>query len=371
MAMWNASKAFVHIPDLQQAVGQIIAEATGAEAGLPTAGASNAIMLAAGACIMKGTELEEYDPIEEETWSHLIQKLPMHTEGLKTKFVVQKSNRDKYDMAVELAGGRFVEVGIDEGTTEEELDAAFSPEKTAGYYFTPRSAQSMGYKCFPLETVIRIAHKNGVPVVVDAANELPPKKNLRRYIAMGADLVIFSGGKAIAGPNNSGMLAGRKDLVRLAHLLAYPFHGLGRAAKMSRETMVGLATALQIYLKHDEKAVLRACEKRARWIAKQLNKIPDVRAAVAYGTTVEEKEPVRDPVCYIEFDQAREHSLRIAGKELWKRLKDEDPRIWTAWEPAYLLEHYKRKLVIDPRYLLRGDEILIVRRIGEILAAGR
>ncbi|TLM99138.1 aminotransferase class V-fold PLP-dependent enzyme, partial [bacterium] len=213
-AMQDASKSFVHIPELQHWAGKAIAEATGAEAGLPTAGASNGIILAAAACIMRGTDLEKYDPLQLETWTHIIQRLPMHTEGLKTEFIVQKSNRNTYDHAVECAGGRFVDVGTKEGATEKELHEAFDPKKTAAYYFTDRASE----KRIPLATVAKIAHSHGAPVIFDAASEMPPKKNLRRYIEKGADLVIISGGKFIAGPNNSGILAGRKDLIKLAHL---------------------------------------------------------------------------------------------------------------------------------------------------------
>lgn len=358
-AMEDASKCFVHIPELQRWAGKIIAEATGAEAGLPTAGASNAILLAAAACIMKGTELEKYDPLELETWTHLIQKLPMHTERLKTEFIVQKSNRNIYDHAVECAGGRLIEVGTDEETSEKEIDEAFNLGKTAAYYFTVRSA----YKCLPLETVIKIAHKHGVPVIVDAAAENPPKKNLRRYIAEGADLVIISGGKAIAGPNNSGILAGRKDLIKLAHLQAYPFHGVGRAAKMSRETIVGLVTALKIYLKHDEEALFKAWEDKARWIAEQLNKIPNVEAKMTYQATVEEEEPMV-PIVTVKIN---EEAFGMTGGELSDKLREGNPSIEALYEPYYLIESYEGKLVINPQFMLEGDESIVVQRMMEIL----
>lgn len=360
-AMEDASKCFVHIPELQHWAGKIIAEVTGAEAGLPTAGASNGILLAAAACIMKNTELEKYNPLEPETWTHLIQKLPMHTEGLKTEFIVQKSNRNIYDHAVECAGGRLIEAGTDDGTTEKQLDEAFNHEKTAAYYFTVRSA----YRCLPLKTVINIAHKHDVPVIVDAAAEVPPKKNLRRYIAEGADLVIFSGGKAIGGPNNSGILAGREDLIKLAHLQAYPFHGIGRAAKMSKETIVGLVTALKIYLQQDEKLLFEAWKDKAIWIKEQLSSIAGIKIELTYQTTVEEKEPVV-PLVTVEID---EKAFGITGKELSARLRMGNPSIEAPYEPYYLLESCKGKLVINPQCMLEGDEVIVVQRIKDILTS--
>jgi len=363
-AMEDASKSFVYIPELQHWAGEIIAEATGAEAGLPTAGANNAILLASAACMMRGTELEKYDPLETQTWGQIIRKLPMHTEGLRTEFIIQRANRNVYDHAVECAGGKIIEVGTKEGTTEEELEAAFKTEKTAAYYFTVRSAKLYGYKCHPLETVIRIAHEKGAPVIVDAADELPPRKNLKRYISMGADLVIFSGGKKIGGPNNSGLLAGRKDLIKLAHLQAYPFHGIGRPAKMSRETIVGLVTALKIYMAHDEEDKLKTWEEKAGLIAEQLNKIPNVEAGVVHQRTVEENQPIRGALCHVTID---EEALGITGEELTKKLREGNPRIHTLWEPRYLIEEYENKFTINPAYLNEGEDLLIINRIKEIL----
>jgi L-seryl-tRNA(Ser) seleniumtransferase len=177
-AMQDASRSFVQIPELQAWAGKKIAEATGAEAGLPSAGANNALMLASAACMMKGTELEEYDPLKPETWSHLILRLPAHTEGLKTEFIVQKNDRNIYDHAVECAGGRLIEAGTANGTTQKELEEAFDPTNTAAYYYTVRSAKNS----LPLKTVVEVAHKHGVPVIVDAAAELPPRKKLTQYI---------------------------------------------------------------------------------------------------------------------------------------------------------------------------------------------
>lgn len=358
-AMEDASRSFVQIPELQAWAGRRIAEATGAEAGLPSAGANNALMLAAAACMMKGTELEGYDPLEPETWSHIILRLPAHTEGLRTEFVVQKNDRNIYDHAVECAGGRLAEAGTEEGTTEEELDEAFDPERTAAYYYTVRSAGDS----LPLETVVRVAHGHGVPVIVDAAAELPPRKKLTQYIDEGADLVVFSGGKFISAPNNSGILAGRKDLVKLAHLQAYPFHGVGRASKMCRETIVGFVKALELYLEKDEEGLFSKWEEDAERMAERLRDIPGVKTGVTYQRTVEEGEPMA-PLCYLELD---EEAVGMSGRELVKALRDGDPSIETLYEPNFLLEKYEGKMTINPQYMLEGDVDIVVSRIREIL----
>ena len=353
-AMLDASKSFVQIPELQAWAGEKIAEATGAEAGLPTAGANNALMLAAAACIMKGSELEGYDPLKLETWSHITLKVPAHLEGYPTEFIVQKENRNIYDHMVECVGGRFIQVG----STEAELNEAYTPGKTAAYYYTIRSASGSQ----PLETVIKVAHSNGVPVIVDAAAELPPRKKLRQYIEMGADLVIFSGGKYLGGPNNSGLLAGRRDLIKLAHLQAYPFHGVGRASKLSRETIIGLAVAIDLYLERDEAAEYREWLPIAEHIAERLGETPGVKTGIAYHNTIEGEPMV--PVCYLELDS---DLFTIGAMDLVHMLRDGDPSIEILLEPGFILDEPKGKITVNPEFMLEGDSEIVIEAITKIL----
>jgi uncharacterized pyridoxal phosphate-dependent enzyme len=359
MAMEDASKAFVQIPELQAWAGEKIAKATGAEAGLPTAGANNALMLAAAACIMRNTELEQYDPLKLETWSHITLRVPAHLEGYATEFIVQRNDRNIYDHAVECVGGRFRVVGDEKGATEAELDEVYSSKKTAAYYYTVRSSASS----LPLETVIKIAHKNDVPVIVDAAAELPPKAKLTQYIEMGADLVVFSGGKYLGGPNNSGILAGRKNLIKLAHLQAYPFHGVGRASKMSRETIVGLVKALELYLMRDEAAEFDNWTAIAMDMAERLGKIPGVKTGVVYHQTVEEGIPMA-PVCSLEMDKDR---FDIQPIDFVKTLRDGDPSIEILFEPGFVLDEPKGKIAINPEFMLKGDPEIVIEKVTKIL----
>ncbi|MFH0849382.1 MAG: aminotransferase class V-fold PLP-dependent enzyme [Candidatus Bathyarchaeota archaeon] len=354
-AMQQASKAFVQIPELQQWAGRAIAKATGAEAGLPTAGANNAITLAAAACIMKGTDLEKYDPLQLETWTPLIKKLPLHTQGLKTRFIVQRNNRNVYDHAVECAGGTFIEAD----PTEQALNKAYDPATTAAYYYTVRSAAN----ALPLEALVKVAHSHGAPVIVDAAAELPPRSNLTRYTKAGADLTIISGGKYIAGPNNSGILAGRADLIKLAHLQAYPFHGVGRASKMSRETIVGFVTALNIYLQEDEEEKYTQWLAKAEWIRDQFTGTPGVEASIGHHSTIEDDHPMV-PVCTLKLDPGTTH---ITSAELTARLRDGDPSVEVLNEPSFILKEPKGKLVINPEFLQPGEAETVVKTIKSIL----
>ncbi|MBN1682757.1 aminotransferase class V-fold PLP-dependent enzyme [Candidatus Bathyarchaeota archaeon] len=354
--MIEASKCFVDIVELQKMAGEYIAEITGAESGLPVAGAVCGLMLGAAACIMKGTELENYDPIKHKGgWSHLSTKLPVRTEGLKTEFIVQKTNRNVYDYSVELAGGKFVETG----SKEWELDSAYNKKTTACYYYTARNLKGS----LPLEKVIKIAHKNNLPVLIDAAAELPPKRKLRYYISQGADLVVYSGGKHIAGPNNSGILAGRSDLIKLAHLQSYPFNGVGRAAKMSRETIIGLIAAIKIYLEHDEKKVFQEWMNKAEWMSNKIKEIPGIKTGIVFQRVVEDGEPMT-PLCYLKID---ENIAGISGKTLSTKLREDEPSIASLYEPFFLTDEVKGLLLLNPQYLLENEEYYIVEKIKKLL----
>ena len=356
-AMADAGKAFSSIVELQKWAGKIIADATGAEAGFPTASACNGLTLAAAACIMRGTELENYDIGGGRSgWSHLSMKLPLYTEGLKTEFIVEHSSHGGYAYSVECAGGIFVKVD----STKEAMNKAFNPEKTAGYYFTARNAP----KGLSMEEVIEIAHGNGVPVMVDAAAELPPKRKLKYYIGLGADLVVYSGGKHLAALNNTGLLAGKAGLIKLAQLQAYPFTGVGRGAKLSREMIVGLVKALEIYLAHDEEHAYNVWLKKAEWFVDNLKDVPGIEAGIACQKVVEDGEPMA-PFTYLKLNKS---VCGLTGPELIAKLRASDPPIMTMWEPAFLLgKDYRDKMCINPEYMLEGEEKIVLTKIKEYL----
>ncbi|MEM2875386.1 MAG: aminotransferase class V-fold PLP-dependent enzyme, partial [Candidatus Bathyarchaeia archaeon] len=220
-AMNDAAGSFVYMEELMEKAGEVIAEVTGAEKGLVTSGAAAALALAAAAC-MTGKDLSK------------VARLP-DTTGMKNEIIIQRMHRNPFDSCVRVSGAKFVEVGHNHGTEPWELEAAIN-EKTAAiiyFVFDPQPG------VLPLEEVIKIGKKYGIPVIVDAAAEVPPVENLKKFIAMGADLVLFSGGKEIRGPNDSGILCGRSDLIEAAALNAFPKHfgwfGIGRPMKISKE----------------------------------------------------------------------------------------------------------------------------------------
>lgn len=358
-AMMNASKAFVRIPELQVWAGSRIADAFGVEAGLPTAGAVNGLTLAAAACMMKNTDLEKHDPLKPQSWHRIIQKLPLHTEGLKTKFIVQANNRNTYDHAVECAGGELIEAGNKEKVEKHDLIDAYIEEETAAYYFTVKPSSDI----LPLKVVANIAHDHDIPVIVDSAPFLTHKNVPEQLLKEGADILAFSGGKQLGGPNNSGILLGRPDLIKLAHLQAYPFDGIGRGAKMSRETIVGLIKALEIFVNRDDESYYRSMEEETRRFSLKLDTIKGINSDVVYEKTVV-NDVTKPSYAFIEIDEGADITLT----ELHKLLLEASPPIETLLEPFFIIKNAENKITIKMEYLIEGDKKIILDKVKKIFS---
>jgi D-glucosaminate-6-phosphate ammonia-lyase len=356
-AMLDASQAFIYIPQLQNWAGKRLSEALGAEAGLPTAGAVNSLMLACAACIMRGTELGKHDPLSPVEWVHLVQCLPMHTEGLPTEFVVLGDSRSEYDHAIQAVGGKPIEAGGKDGVTVDDLHAAYNPGKTAAYYYTLYAWRDQ----VPIEDFIEAAHSHGVPAIIDAAPCLTHKAVPEKILGAGADLVIFSGGKQFGGPNNTGVLLGRKDLIKLAHMQAYPFDGIGRAAKMSRETIAGLIVALELFMERDDDVYYEAMIEETRGFSEQLGAIDGLRSGVLLEPSICEGV-VPPSYAWIEVKSGGK-SLRMVYDELLNG----DPSIRCLYEPFFITNEASNRVTLKVEYLLPGDKEIILARLREIL----
>ena len=258
-AMSEAASSSVNMIELQAAASRLITELTGAEAGYVTSGAAAGLTLGAAA-ILVGLDPGKMDRLPD-------------TSGMKNEFIISREHRNGYDHSVRVAGAKLVDVGMNEQiagagvrrTEAWEYEAAIT-ENTAGIAYTVATDSQP-----PLQEVIEVAHRHSLPVLLDAAAQLPPIANLRTFIDMGADLVTFSGGKALRGPQASGILCGRKDLIVSAALqhqdmdeyfgiwdppedfipkteiIGIPRHGIGRGFKVSKENVVGLMTALKLF----------------------------------------------------------------------------------------------------------------------------
>jgi L-seryl-tRNA(Ser) seleniumtransferase len=340
-AMREASQMLVNLDELNEAAGVAIARMIGAEAAFVTAGASSGLILQAAACIAGD------DPAK-------ITRLP-DTHGMRNEIVIQRAHRFAYDQAYRVAGGMLVEIGLARRTQPFELEAAITERTAAVAYLVSPFTSPPG--TLPVEQVIEIAHTRGVPVIVDAASMLPPRANLTKFLRLGADLVSFSGGKGIRGPQSTGILAGRRDLVRAACLNGSPNQALGRAAKTSKEEIAGLVVALELFLKEDEAAQMQRYRDVCTTIADELQDIEGLRVVV-------EQDPINRvlPHTCIYFTEEWKgpsgHAIQVA-------LAKGEPHIYVqqgAHQGGYFDE-----IAIDAINLQPGDEKILVTRLREEL----
>jgi L-seryl-tRNA(Ser) seleniumtransferase len=336
-AMQDASQHFVDMTALNRVAGERLAAATGAEAGMVTAGASAALVLQAASCL---------------TGDSYAASLMPDTVPERCEIVIQKAHRNRYDGAWRLGGAKLVEVGAARATAAWELEGAIGPRTAAvAYVEAPFLSQPLS-----LEQMVAIAHRKRVPLIVDAAAEVPPIGNLRRHIAAGADLVAYSGGKGIAGPQASGILCGRRDLIEAAwvHGLNYdsPHAGIGRPMKASKESIVGLLVALDLFLARDHQADLRRWRAMAAHVVAALDGIPGVSAAA-------EEEGRQGPQAVIRL--APPHDAASVVAELLRG----DPPI------AIGEGGFRGELFAVMVTLRNGEEHIVAERLREVLTRGR
>lgn len=257
-AMNEAVDFFVDLHELNIAAGRQIAHYTGAEAGLVVAGAGAGLLLQTAACIAGSDE-------------KLISRLP-DTRGLKNEVLLYKDHWTGYSRCYRAAGAKVVVWGKGGAEAADQLRAAINDRTVAvAYVFHPWNSCPLS-----LKDVVGISHEHGLPVIVDAAVMLPPVDSLTRYIDDGADMVTFSGGKGLRGPQSTGILCGRADLVEAARLNMSPYAGIGRPAKVCKEEIVGLLAALKRFVTMDHEAEWAAWRAKSETIAAAVSKIRGV-----------------------------------------------------------------------------------------------
>ncbi len=361
-AMADAAASFVPMDALQARAGEVIAEITGAEAGYVVSGAAAGLSLGIAACVA-GMDVGAMDRLPDTT-------------GLKNEVVVQRGHRNAYDHAIRAVGVRMVEVGYlgypGAGGTYPWQIAEVITERTAAVACPILDTPG----ALPLSEVCRIAHARGVPVVVDAAAELPPRANLSRFIAEGADLVVYSGGKAIAGPQASGILAGRADLiasVALQHqdmdvrpqtwswrplldaerLAGVPHQGFGRSMKVGREEIAGLLTALRRFAAGSDDDDLERWQRLLDPIEHALDGLCGVHVA----RVVPARKPVPSIRIGLDGDSAGDRAY-----DLVNRLLAGDPAI--ALDQSHA-EH--GRLSVNPMGLTEDEAQIVAQRLRDEL----
>lgn len=329
-AWQSATRVFVRLDELHDAVGKRIAELIGCEAAMVTAGAASALTLGTAAC-MTGTDPER------------IRRLP-DTTGMKTEVIIQKSHRFAYDHAVRNCGIRFVEV-----ETREELERAVN-DRTVMMLFLNNSDPIGQIKAAEFA---ELGKKYGIPTFIDCAADVPPVENLRKFTDMGFSLVTFSGGKGLRGPQSAGLLLGRKDLIQAARLNTCPHaDSIGRGHKVNKEEMLAMLAAVEAYLKRDHEADWREWEKRVRLIADTIAAIPGVSTEVWVPEIANHVPHLR-----IRWDAER---VKVTVADVVRQLREGEPSI-------EVVPGAREFLTVGVWMLQPGEAQIVARRLREIL----
>jgi D-glucosaminate-6-phosphate ammonia-lyase len=358
-AMAQAAEASVDIAELQSAASGVIAACTGAQAGIVTSGAAAGLTLATAACLTR--------------WDVVRMTALPDTRAMPNRVLMARTHRNSYDHAVRLAGATIIDIGHNDrgtgagvrGLEPWEIEAAIDAN-TAAFLFVA-TAETLT----DLPAVLTTVHRHGLPVIVDAAAQLPPRSNLKAFIEAGADLVVFSGGKAIGGPQSTGILAGRRDLVGSAllqmmdmdvspqtwspsslidreALQGIPHHGIGRGFKVGKEEIAGLLVALERFVERDEDAMAEQFTSRLQAIATALSVAPSLTTRLIARDGVEQHVPML--------------ALTVAGSAhgFSRRLQQCAP-------PVHLGERlaHQQVLTINPQTLRPDDDAVLVRCLIE------
>jgi L-seryl-tRNA(Ser) seleniumtransferase len=336
-----AARQPVNLRELIDASGAYLAKRLHCEAALVTSGAAAGLVLGTAACVTMGNEQS-------------VLAIPTDMSGMKNEVIVQKSHRYDYDHALRNCGIRFVDV-----ETLEQYEQAFSERTVMAHFF------NAGVGKIGREDWVRVAHRHGVPCFNDAAADVPPISNLWKYTEMGFDLVTFSGGKGLRGPQCTGLLLGRKDLIEAAKINNSPnSNTVGRGMKVAKEEIVGLVAAVDYFLEQDDAAIEAQCRQRADRIAKDLSTIPSVQTQIFIPEVANHV-----PHLLINFDQNR---VKITGAEVMQKMRQGKPRIElnpsTGGAPASAgLPGGPNTIVVGVWMLQPGEEVIVAKRLREVL----
>jgi L-seryl-tRNA(Ser) seleniumtransferase len=336
-AIIEANTYFVDMDELQTKSGEFVAELLGAESACVTSGTFAALVLASSACMTREDR-------------ELMERLP-YTEGMRNEIIIQEGLRTKYDRAMTVPGARLVEIGDEKETTQKQIEEAINERTAAIHFLAPGGREGT----VPFEEVISIAKDHDTPVIVDAAGQVLPPENLKRYVAMGADLVCY-GAKYFDGPNSAGILCGRKDLVEAAKLQTFvcfesqSIRAIGRGMKLDRQEIIGTVVALQRWLTTDHKKRLQAQKMRIKGLVEELNKLKGVEAKIS-------GERMGIPTsAYVTLNQ---ELLGLTAQEVVEFLENGDPRVWVNLREEII--------VISADTFVEGDEEEIIEALKRVL----
>ncbi len=327
-AMRAAAGTFIHLNELHEKVGEKLAQMIGVEAAFVSCGAASGVQVSVAACLT-GTDPER------------IRKLP-DTSGVKNEFIISMVDAHTYiHQGIETVGGTLVRVGTRESVSAEDMIDGIGPNTAAIVFF-------LGVQ--PTEQLAQIvpeAAARGVPVVVDAAAQLPPRSNLKEIAGMGVSLVNFSGGKGIRGPQNSGLVLGKKEFVEAACLNSNPHSAIGRGMKVGKEEIMGLLTAVKLFLAKDESEEYAEWHAQMTHVAQAVQSIDGVHAEVVNGR--------QHPSANITLDDSFGRTAHQVNSEL------------RAGNPSIVSNGDGDTIVFNPMTLMPGEEEVIARQLVEVL----
>ncbi len=324
-----ASKHFVMLDELHDRVGERIATLLRCEGAMVTSGAASALTLATAGVLTGKDQQKMID-------------LP-NLAGMKSEVIIQKAHRFGYDHAVRNCGVRLVEV-----ETPDELERAIS-DRTAMMLFYNAAAPPGP---IPDEEFVRLGKKHSIPTLNDAAADVPPVENFWKYTGMGFDLVAFSGGKGIRGPQSAGLLLGRKVLIEAARLNAPPNgNTVGRGMKVNKEEMLAMLVALELFVKKDHVLEGREFERRAELVRSSATAVPGVKAEVFVPPVSNHVPHVR-----ITWDGGDE----AAATAVVKAMRD--------GEPSIAIRNEKEALVVGVWMMEPGEDRIVASRLRQVLA---
>ena len=329
-------QSYVVVEDLLDKAGEIISQYTGGEDSCPTVCASAAIALSVAGMISKGKKT-------------IMDRLPDST-GLANEIILQKGHVINFNAPIEtmlrLGGGVPVEAGCATEVVVEDVEELINEKTVALLYVKSHHCVQKGMLDLP--TMIEIAHRHNLPLMVDAAAE----EDFRKYIAMGADLVCYSGAKALEA-TTSGFVTGKKELISY---IKKQYHGVGRAMKVGKEAIMGLLAALEQYENKDKKAEVEKNVKIVDWLVDEINQIPNLKAQKIQD---EAGRAIFRARVFVDPEKAGMTATELEGK-----LKAGTPTIRCRTEFMSL-----GSLDFDPRPLVEGDKELIVAKLKEIMEA--
>lgn len=343
-AVARAAQHPVRLHELQTKAGEYLAKKLKCEAALVTAGASSGLTLGTSACLTVANRCG-------------IRDIPQGVMQQKNEVLVQKAHRYGYDQALVACGAKMVEV-----VSLDDYERAFTDKTVMAHFFNAAEGGQISR-----EDWIAVAHKHGVPCFNDAAADMPPISNLWNYTGMGFDLVTFSGGKGIRGPQNAGLLLGKRELIEAAARNNNPYDGVARGQKVAKEQIVGMVAAIDWLLDQSDESMAKEFRARAEQVLAQLRGVPTIDAQVFTPPLANHV-----PHLLVRYDQSK---LGVTPKDVLKALRNGTPAIelnpasGSTQGASAGLPVDANTLVVGVWMLQPGEDVIVGKRLREVLLA--